>query len=194
MDHIVLGNSVGDEPVDDPYVVTLSWMSAAEPVSRSTSSVGFSYLVYRPEGHDATWPPTIPTAADSTHPCRRWGDLLPYPLCGTGLLSNANQRPIRSTRYGQPIILPSLMRRAALKRYQLTGHTHHLNHVLHGHYPRRVSRSCHTDFRHSVWKHVYGPQSERSTKAEDAGPHHDIDREQSRPWPTLGDVYNGAHQ
>lgn len=46
MDHVVLGFGVGNQPIDDPYVVTFSWMfkSAPEIVSSFTSSLGFPNL------------------------------------------------------------------------------------------------------------------------------------------------------
>ena len=65
------------------------------------------------------------------------------------------------------------MRKAA--DHLLTGHAHHLNGVLHSHYPRRGEGSFRPNFRHGVWKHGYGRQSECRTKAGDASPHHDID-------------------
>ena len=54
MDHVVLGNGAGDQPVGHPYVVTFSRMlkSPFELVFPS-SFVGLSYLVCRPEGHEA---------------------------------------------------------------------------------------------------------------------------------------------
>ena len=47
MDHSVLGNGVGDQPVDDLYVVTFLTVlkTAFELIPPSISSVGFSYLV-----------------------------------------------------------------------------------------------------------------------------------------------------
>ena len=33
MDHVVLGDGIGDQPVNDPYVVTFSWMCSSELVS-----------------------------------------------------------------------------------------------------------------------------------------------------------------
>jgi hypothetical protein len=92
MDHVVLGNGVGDQPVDDLYVFTFSRMlkSTFELVSPSTSSVGLSYLVCRSEGREAgRQPPTVPTATNSAHPCRCWRDVLPHASCGVGLLSKS---------------------------------------------------------------------------------------------------------
>ena len=165
MGHVVLGNGVGDQPVDDLYVATFSTMlkTAFELVSPSTSSVGFSYLVYRPEGHGAACqPPTIPTTTNSTYPCRFWRDLLLHAHCGVDLLRKSVQRPIRDARHGQPIMPCSLRRKVALRRYpRLTGHAHHLHHLLHGHHPRRVGHSCW----YVVGDHVYRRQRERRTKA-----------------------------
>jgi len=94
-----LGNGVGDKPVDD-------------------LSVGLSYLVCRPESHEAACQsPTLPTATDSTHPYRCWLNLLPRPACGVDLLCMSNQRPIRDVRHG---------------------HAYHLHHILYGHHPRRA--------------------------------------------------------
>ena len=33
MDHVVLGDGIGDQPVNDPYVITFSWMCSSELVS-----------------------------------------------------------------------------------------------------------------------------------------------------------------
>ena len=126
MDYVVLGNGVGDQPVDDPYVVTFSRLlkRAFELMSPSTSSVGLPYLVCRPEGYEAACqPPTLPTATDSTYPCRCWRDLLTFASCGVDLLCTSNQRPIRDARHGQSIVPCSLMRMVPLSviaDYQVT--------------------------------------------------------------------------
>lgn len=68
LDCFVLGNGFGNQPVNDSYVITFSWMSVPEFVSPFTSSVGLSYLVCRPQDCQDTLPPTIAIAADFTHP------------------------------------------------------------------------------------------------------------------------------
>ena len=111
MDHVLVGDVVVDQPVGHQYVVTFPRMSksAPEPVSPFTSSVDWSYLVYRPEGHeDGRGQPTIPAAADYTNPHRCWRDLHPHACCGVDLLSEPNQRSIRGSRHGQPF-MPCLL-------------------------------------------------------------------------------------
>ena len=121
-----MGNGVGDQPVNDLYVFTFSRMmkSAFRLISPSTSSVGLSYLVCRPENHEA-WcqRPTIPAATNTTHPCRFWRDLLPRASCVVDFLSMSIQRPIRDVRHGQPIMPCSSMRMITLNAiadYQVT--------------------------------------------------------------------------
>jgi hypothetical protein len=118
MDHGVLGNSVVDQPGGQQYVVMFPWMLvASELVSPSASSIDWSYLVYGPEGHEA-WCSRIPAATDFTHPYRCWRDLHPHACCGVDLLSKSNQRSLRDSRYGEPIMPCSLMKKVPLKRYR----------------------------------------------------------------------------
>ena len=118
MDHGVLGNGVVNQLDGHSYVVMFPWMSAAfELVSPFASSTDWSHLVYGLEGHEAGCS-TIPTATDSTDPCRCWRDLHPHARCGVDLLSQSNQRPIRGSRHGEPIVPCSLVKNIPLKRYR----------------------------------------------------------------------------
>ena len=112
MDYVVLGNGVSGQPFGDLCVVTFSWKCVSEHVSTFTSLIDFPYLVCQPEAYEPGHKQRrVPTAADSTHHCRCWRDLLPRPCCGVDVLCQSNQWSLRSFRHGQPMLHRSLKRR-----------------------------------------------------------------------------------
>lgn len=74
--HSVLRNDVYDQYSDYLYVPLFWWIwKSASELPPSTSSVGLSYLVYRPEVRAAARPPEFTTTENSTYHYRCWRDL-----------------------------------------------------------------------------------------------------------------------